>query len=138
MKQLKKEITINIILLIVLRLCTDYYINIQEFTGHTVLTTITPHYFIMGVVLIGGLLLLDYHFKISRHPKFGKFLLFYNLGLFTAIMTMIIHGYMQVNEIILSDIINIILLVITVIGHLLWIYSIVLLFIMLKNRNIAY
>ncbi len=78
MKQLKKEITINIVLLIVLRLCTDYYINSQEFTGHTVLTTITPHYFVMGVVLIIGLLFFDYRFKISRHSKFGKFLLFYN------------------------------------------------------------
>ncbi len=50
-------------------------------------------------------------------------------------MTMIIHGYMQVNGIVLSDMINIILLVITVIGHLLWIYSIGLLFMILKNRK---
>ncbi len=77
-----------------------------DYTDYSTLSVIHTHALILGFFFFLIVLLLEKNFGLSKERSFKPFLIFYNIGLLSLILMMLIRGSLQVMSYSLTTAIN--------------------------------
>lgn len=112
------------------------FTKFNGFDGRTTLGFVHTHALLLGMFFFLILLLLEKQFEISKHPKCSAFLGFYNVGLLTTIIMLVVRGIFQVLNITLSSGANSAISGVAGTGHIIMGIGLILFFIILKKQAI--
>lgn len=109
------------------------FTKIQGFTGKTQLAVLHTHTLILGMFMFLIVALFFTKFNLDEDPKFKRFTLFYNLGLFSTLLMLTVRGTTQVLGMELSKGLNASISGVSGIAHILLTVGIMYLFSVLKR-----
>lgn len=104
------------------------------FEGHTVLSVLHTHIFVLGMFFFLIVALFEHVLTISSHPRYRLFLLFYHHGLALTIVMFTIRGTVQLLETPLSKGVDMSIAGFAGIGHILLTVGLVMFFIILRKQ----
>lgn len=99
-----------------------YYRELTKFLafeGKTTLAFMHLHALVLGGFMFLIVLLLAKQFQIHEHPKFKRFMQFYNIGLGIMLLMLLVRGTLQVTQFEMSNAINASISGIAGLGHIL-------------------
>ncbi|MDE6476350.1 MAG: DUF2871 domain-containing protein [Erysipelotrichaceae bacterium] len=95
------------------------FTKFNNYTQQTSLAFLHVHLFALGMLMHLLLMLFENQFSISQTKAFKKFILFYNIGLITTVIMMIVRGVMEVLNVAMSSGLDASISGVAGIGHIL-------------------
>ncbi len=106
----------------------------NQFQGHTALSVIHPHYFVLGMVFFLVLMILEKTFGVSARKRTGPLLVFYQIGLNVSVLCFLLRGLTDVWNTALSPGMDAAISGLAGLGHMALGVSLVLLLLQIRKR----
>lgn len=75
------------------------FTKLKNINGDTVLSTLHTHLLVLGFIIFLILVFAEKQFKLTDDKKFNCFYIFYNIGLLTKVITMLLKGLLDVKNV---------------------------------------
>lgn len=110
------------------------FTKFNQFEGQTSLSVVHTHALMLGMFFFLILLVLEKSFHLTHHRHNNKFLIFYNIGLVTTIIMLVVRGIIQVLNLNITSAMSSMVSGIAGLGHICLGIGFIFFFIMLKHQ----
>lgn len=110
------------------------FTKLNGFTSSTTLAFLHVHTLVLGMLVFLLLIIFDKLFQITSSKHYKKFMIFYNTGLLSMLVMLIVRGVSQVCSIELSTGMNYAISGMSGIAHIIFTIGIVFMFLMIKEK----